>query len=166
MKSRSIGTFNASDLFFEKTRGETVLSGDRALNGTGTAAGQSILCLGFGTMHGAISLTGTGTFVGRGFYRAEQTTDNAMFTGTGLIQGDGFCHNGRAAELESAEEAGADTDALIDFGDRIYGDVSASQRAARPFLTPSISSAPNMARAITATNAVNGSIFTVRYSEP
>jgi len=38
-------------------------------------------------VQGAISLTGTGTFVGRGFYRAEQTTDNAMFTGTGLIQG-------------------------------------------------------------------------------
>ena len=41
-----------------------------------------------------------------------------------MALGDGFCRQGRAAELERAEEAGSDINALIDFGNIISGDVS------------------------------------------
>lgn len=40
-----------------------------------------------------------------------------------VAAGDGFCDQGRAAELEGAEEAGSDVNAFNNFGDIINGDV-------------------------------------------
>jgi hypothetical protein len=59
-------------------------------------------------------------------------------------------------ELRMGEDAGSNISALIDFGNAIYRDVRASQRTAQLFLPANVSTAPNMARALTAANAVNG----------
>lgn len=75
------GSFGASDLFFEQRRDETELSGVGALNRTGTASGQSIHCLGFGT----IQVNIPSPQVAMNLFMASNMTGHSMSTHLTLV---------------------------------------------------------------------------------